>query len=193
MYLSWLIQGFQRVIDDCDLKDMELHGYPFTWKRGRGTDLWIKIRLDRALVTSSWSEIFQTTKLANLEVTTSDHCPIFLVPEVERMAINSKRFRLENAWLCEPMCQKIVEKAWETHRTESLQDKLKSCSKTLAERGHEVTGSFRKRIASSKKVLKLVRGRRDDVAMKQFETESKKLMETLTQQEVFWKQRSKQL
>lgn len=138
MYHSWLTQGFQSVVDDCDLKDMEFHGYPFTWERGRGTDMWIEIRLDRAQVTSSWSEAFQNTRLTNLEVT-SDHCPIFLEPVVEQIVINSKRFWFENAWLREPMSQKIVEEAWEMNRSKTLQDKIKSCSITLAEWGHEVT------------------------------------------------------
>lgn len=69
---------------------MELHGYPFTWEKLKGIDKWIEIRLDRALVSRSWSETFQDVKLTNLEVTTSDHCPILLKPVAEKMISNSK-------------------------------------------------------------------------------------------------------
>ncbi|XP_074347205.1 uncharacterized protein LOC141686039 [Apium graveolens] len=35
MYPSWLIQGFKEVLEDCNLVDMELLGYPYlgTWAR----------------------------------------------------------------------------------------------------------------------------------------------------------------
>lgn len=32
LYPSWLINGFHEVLEECDLHDMELHGYPFTWE-----------------------------------------------------------------------------------------------------------------------------------------------------------------
>lgn len=38
-----------------------------------------------------------------------------------------------------------------------------------------------------------MRGRRDDHSVKKFQEENRNLTEVLTQQEVFWKQRSKQL
>lgn len=29
-YPTWLLKGFHEVIEDCELIDMELHGYPYT-------------------------------------------------------------------------------------------------------------------------------------------------------------------
>ncbi|KAK1364240.1 Endonuclease/exonuclease/phosphatase family protein [Heracleum sosnowskyi] len=99
MYPSWLIRGFQEVLDDCDLHDMELQGYPFTWERYPGTNKWVEIRLDRAIATSSWMHLFKDARLINLEVSTSDHSPILLVP----MAIDGlprvRKQKFENAWL----------------------------------------------------------------------------------------------
>lgn len=57
-YPSWLIRGFQEVLDECELQDIDLQGYPFTFERGYGTDKWIEIRLDRALISKSWSECY---------------------------------------------------------------------------------------------------------------------------------------
>lgn len=42
-YPSWLIRGFQDVMDDCELMDMDLQGYPFTFERGHGTATWTEI------------------------------------------------------------------------------------------------------------------------------------------------------
>lgn len=193
LYPSWLIEGFQEVVDECGLTDLKLQGYPFTWERGRGTEKWVEIRLDRAIVSNAWLNTFQDAKLTNLEVSTSDHCPILLEPKVASAFMRPKKFRFENAWLREPMCKKIVEDVWEQTRLESFRNKIASCSESLMNWGHEITGDFRKRIAHSKKILKATKGRRDAVAVRQFQEESKRLTEVLTQQEVFWKQRSKQL
>lgn len=37
-YPQWLIDGFQVVINDCNLIDMNMLGYRFTWEREFGTD-----------------------------------------------------------------------------------------------------------------------------------------------------------
>ncbi|KAK1380464.1 Endonuclease/exonuclease/phosphatase family protein [Heracleum sosnowskyi] len=111
LYPQWLIQGFKDVVEDCALIDMNLVGYPFTWERGYGTDKWVEVRLDRALATEEFLNLFRGAKLSNIEVTTSDHCPILLDPG-DYVAVHSVRpFRFENAWLREPMCRQIVEEA----------------------------------------------------------------------------------
>uniref|UniRef100_A0A803NTY0 Endonuclease/exonuclease/phosphatase domain-containing protein n=1 Tax=Cannabis sativa TaxID=3483 RepID=A0A803NTY0_CANSA len=79
-YPNWLINGFCGMLDDCGLHDLDLEGYSYTWERGRGTDEWIEVRIDRAIVTQQFLDMFPTVKLINLEVSTSDHCPLLLVP-----------------------------------------------------------------------------------------------------------------
>uniref|UniRef100_A0A803NW40 Endonuclease/exonuclease/phosphatase domain-containing protein n=1 Tax=Cannabis sativa TaxID=3483 RepID=A0A803NW40_CANSA len=49
-YPRRLLEGFKQVLADCDLRDVDLIGYPFTWERNRGEANWIEVRLDRALV-----------------------------------------------------------------------------------------------------------------------------------------------
>lgn len=55
---------------------MHLDGYPFTWERGLGTDKQIEAQLDRALVSRDFFSLYKEAMLTNLEVSTSDHCPI---------------------------------------------------------------------------------------------------------------------
>lgn len=86
-----------------------------------------------------------------------------------------------------------MEEAWERTQSGSFHDKIKTCSSSLAGWGKEITGNFKKIIAHNNKILRTTRGRRDDFSVKQFREESKRLTEILTQREVFWKQRSKQL
>ncbi|KAK1373805.1 hypothetical protein POM88_029998 [Heracleum sosnowskyi] len=77
----------------------------FTWERGRDTDDWMEVRLDRALTTEVWLNMFPMAKLYNVEGTTSDHSPILLVPQVISKVITPYRFKFENASMTEPMCE----------------------------------------------------------------------------------------
>lgn len=51
-YPEWLIDGFNEVLTATRLLDMDLVGYQFTWEKGRGTEEWMEVRLDRALCCS---------------------------------------------------------------------------------------------------------------------------------------------
>ncbi|XP_074342593.1 uncharacterized protein LOC141680200 [Apium graveolens] len=123
-YPLWLVNGFQKCLEDCGLHDLELDGYPYTWGTGYGTSNWMEIRLDRALVSNSFMQQFREAKLTNLKITTSDHSPILLEPFTRHTEIRVKRLRFENAWLRDPMCGKIVEETWQLNKVNLLQRKL---------------------------------------------------------------------
>uniref|UniRef100_A0A803NYG3 Endonuclease/exonuclease/phosphatase domain-containing protein n=1 Tax=Cannabis sativa TaxID=3483 RepID=A0A803NYG3_CANSA len=114
-YPSYLLTGFQDVIRHCCLFDLKLHGYAFTWERGRGTAHHVEIRLDKALVTQHWLDLFPNAILSNCDFSSSDHTPIFLQPEISSCVNQLKLFRYENAWSREPYCQQIVKSCWEEH------------------------------------------------------------------------------
>lgn len=107
-YPTWLIEGFNEALQDAGLVDRELVGHQFTWERGRDTEDWMEVRLDRALTNLDWLFMFPMTKLYNLEGTSSDHCPILLVPQVLTRPKALCRFKFENAWMMEPMCEILV-------------------------------------------------------------------------------------
>lgn len=172
---------------------MNLEGYQFTLECGYGTSSWIEERLDRALASGKFFQKFTDMKLTNLEISTSDHTPIFLEPVVKLETKHIKRFQFENVWLCEPMCQEIVKETWFRHEGRSLQKKLCFCAEILSEWGKEITCSFKSRIKHHKTVMEETKGRRDSRSVQQYIDSSKQLTEAYSQQEVFWKQRSKQL
>lgn len=184
-YPNWLIQGFKEVLTDCDLRDMDLEGYQYTWERDKGTNKWVEIRLDRALANTRFFNEFPEAKLTNIEVSTSYHCPIFLEPVIGVRPVKTKKFKFENVWLKEPMCQQIVEDTWRTKQGLSLQEKIKYCSTVLSTWGQEITGSFKNRIKERKKIIRILKGRRDEESMRKYQEESKNLNEIYVQQEVF--------
>lgn len=48
---DWLLRGFRETVDHCNLLDLPLTGYPFTWVRRKGKIDAIEEKLDRAMVT----------------------------------------------------------------------------------------------------------------------------------------------
>ncbi|XP_060965604.1 uncharacterized protein LOC133034522 [Cannabis sativa] len=174
-YPNWLLNGFQDVVSECHLIDMELRGYPFTWEKGKGTSQWVEASLE------------------NLEITVSDHCPIWVNLAMSKPIVFKKKFRYENAWSREPMCRQIVQANWDSTPNSSLNVKLHSCSMALAEWGSDITGFFNKKIKSCNKILKKLKGRSDQLAVSKYKETQSQLCEALTKKEIFWRQRSKQL
>jgi hypothetical protein len=75
---NWLCMGFRSAVNDCDLTDIPINGYPFTWFKSSGTERMIEERLDRALASSDWLEKFPNATLRNILSSHSDHSPILL-------------------------------------------------------------------------------------------------------------------
>lgn len=42
-----LLSGFKKAIDDCNLIEVDLSGWAFTWEKSKGTQDWVRERLDR--------------------------------------------------------------------------------------------------------------------------------------------------
>ncbi|GAU33334.1 hypothetical protein TSUD_165990 [Trifolium subterraneum] len=53
-----LCMGFRQAVSDCDLTDIPIEGHPFTWIKSRGTPHVIEERLDRAMASTSWLQLF---------------------------------------------------------------------------------------------------------------------------------------
>ncbi|XP_074288069.1 uncharacterized protein LOC141613227 [Silene latifolia] len=66
-------------IDDCGLWDGPWEGYNFSFDNGQAGEENRQSMLDRALCTSTWSDLFPFTRLFYLAQKWSDHAPIKLV------------------------------------------------------------------------------------------------------------------
>lgn len=107
--------AFQDALTDCNLIDLDYIGAHFTWSNGRGTGL-VRRRLDRAVASSSWKDIFAHHRVFHLSSSHSDHLPIFItegrqgpgedfcwghVPRYDTFWFRDDEFKdvLEAAWL----------------------------------------------------------------------------------------------
>uniref|UniRef100_A0A803NVH1 DUF4283 domain-containing protein n=1 Tax=Cannabis sativa TaxID=3483 RepID=A0A803NVH1_CANSA len=149
--------------------------------------------IEEAVVTQTLVRTYSLAKLINLEISTSDHCPIHLLVEtIERVAVK-RFFRFENSWLREPLCFQIVKDIWDLYSNCSVIDKIQYCGEKLIEWGQDFTGNFKDRIKKCKEEMKAWKTGRDLVSIQNYKTAEVKLQEVLLQKEIFWRQRSKQL
>ncbi|KAM6543776.1 hypothetical protein CsatB_008223 [Cannabis sativa] len=119
-------------------------------ERSCGTNDWVKVWIDRALVSQQWLDIFPTVKLFNLEVSTSDHCPLLLIPMNSVTVVRQNVFRFENSWLKEPLCFKVFEDTWNLFLGSTIIEKVKNCGAVLFEWGKDYSGNFKQRIQDCK-------------------------------------------
>ena len=74
------MQLFRDALDDCSFMDLGYVGFPYTW-HNHFADYTIFERLDRVVATNDWFTMFPRTKFHHLDLTTSNHKPLWITPE----------------------------------------------------------------------------------------------------------------
>ncbi|XP_017245408.1 uncharacterized protein LOC108217070 [Daucus carota subsp. sativus] len=94
-----LLNGFRKTIEDCALVELDLTSGKYTWEKSRGTNNWVRERLDRAFATNEWWHMFPLCNLRVHHTICSDHGPIQLDLCSLKHSKRQFRFRFENTWL----------------------------------------------------------------------------------------------
>ncbi|XP_073121912.1 uncharacterized protein [Henckelia pumila] len=89
------MQDFSEFIVDAGLIDAGYVGSKYTWTNRR---IWK--RLDRVLISSNWSEYFNSFKVEHLHRGSSDHCPLQISAPFLPNLVSS--FRFQNMWVLHP-------------------------------------------------------------------------------------------
>jgi len=144
----WLICGFRQVVIDAGLIDLEMNGYEFTWFKSLGTDREVEEKLDRALVNSSWCNLFPATALECLTTTSSDQYPLLLNCKLsETVHRNPQRFKFENTWLAEPDFRDQVKARRQHYPHGKFTQKLTQCVTDLSEWSRNNNNNIRREIS----------------------------------------------
>jgi hypothetical protein len=124
-----LMGEFREVVQDLELKELNLRGRKFTWSNSR-----TQTRIDRAFCSTDWDLMFPNVYLQALSSRISDHCPLLLAGcgTVQRY----KGFRFEVFWPRLPGYSDVVAAAWGRQTLVSnpflrLHTKLQRTSKAL--------------------------------------------------------------
>ncbi|XP_024196412.1 uncharacterized protein LOC112199668 [Rosa chinensis] len=157
-----------------------------------------ELQLDRAVCTSCWWDIYGLARVRHLAPSDSDHVPILLqassVPLAKRPRVH--RFKFEAYWLEHNDSDEVVKQAWATDVTGSpMYCAAKKIEFTRIQLDDWQNRAFRTR----QQQMLGVRARLEelpDVPMSvEVQNEKKELMSKLqnllSQEEFFWKQRSK--
>nr|POE58486.1 hypothetical protein CFP56_29548 [Quercus suber] len=112
---KWQMNQFCEVLNRCHLRDLGYIGSDFTWSRRWGSRGWIRERLDRAFVSTSWASVFPQQRLHHVAAFTSDHCMLLLkcTQTSQRRKRKPKLFKFESMWLRDNQCDDLVVDAWE--------------------------------------------------------------------------------
>ncbi|KAL6179662.1 hypothetical protein ACLB2K_046334 [Fragaria x ananassa] len=103
------ILRFQGALDDAELFDLGFRGAPFTWKGGD-----VRCRLDRAVATPSWLDVFPASRVLHLPPIHGDHVPL-LIGVLQEEPLQRQwqfRFRFNSAWTAHEGCREVVAAGW---------------------------------------------------------------------------------
>ncbi|XP_062014109.1 uncharacterized protein LOC133730559 [Rosa rugosa] len=103
------MRGFRDALGYGDLADLGFQGAKMTWWNSE-----TQIRLDRAVGTSTWSDIFGYSRVKHLSPSDSDHVPILLQASSIPLPKRPKRhsFKFESFWLQHQECDPLVLSNW---------------------------------------------------------------------------------
>jgi exonuclease III len=72
------MMDFHEILSHCNLHDIGFRGLPWTYENKQSSPRNVRVRLDRAVASPSWSTWFPEAKLQHIVSSRSDHCPIYL-------------------------------------------------------------------------------------------------------------------
>ena len=187
------MQPFREVLDDYGFMDMGFVGAPFTWHK-HYADYTVWERLDRAVATNDWFSMFSETKIHHLDVTTSDHKALWIVPEKMECGFQ-KPFRFEQMWMTDSGCTNTIEAVWRKHMEESwdtkIVTKIDHCGKALTRWSRQAFGNVKREIERKRKELSKAERRAisggDPRPMKTLQEEINLLLD---KEATMWRQRS---
>lgn len=125
---------FRRLIDDLELKEVELLGRRFTWSNERAS--LTLVRLDRVFCTMQWETMYPDQVLQSTATGISDHCPLIL--SLNARFGGRRRFHFEQFWPKIDGFHENVQQAWSSVPNttsecpfERLHSKLRTTTKAL--------------------------------------------------------------
>ncbi|KAK2423594.1 hypothetical protein QL285_034041 [Trifolium repens] len=178
-------------VSDCDLTDIQLEGYPYTWIKSRGSERVIEERLDRAMANSKWLMVYPSVKLLNLISSHSDHSPILLQNSPSVRSGRTYSFRFENHWLKEDDIEDVVVDGWGRERSMDILYKTSRCADKLKWWGRRKRMRFKQEVLECSEEMERLRGCHDLVNSGRYKEVQEKHARLLVQEEVYWRQRAK--
>ena len=104
--------AFRDMLEVCELVDLGFTGLPVTYDNRRGRSSNVKVRLDRAVATNDWPNLFAFVVVEQIPSPCSDHLAVFLKGEPDPGPVRGRCRRYEVFWERDSALPKVVEDAW---------------------------------------------------------------------------------
>ena len=191
------MEDFRDVLDECGFQDLRFSGNKFTWCNGHGKGHTVWERLDRAVSTVEWMDMFSASKVDHLESGSSDHKPLMIILAGIPKKIN-KPWRFEQMWMEEVGYRELMEDAWayefQGSAMNRLEGKVDRCHRNLIRWSKVAFGNVTQKLKKKKKLLALVeveatRGGHIARVLRL----NKEISKLLVKEEQMWKQQSRSL
>uniref|UniRef100_A0A2N9GXY8 Reverse transcriptase domain-containing protein n=1 Tax=Fagus sylvatica TaxID=28930 RepID=A0A2N9GXY8_FAGSY len=110
-----LMNNFREALTDCGLSDLGFQGPKFTWTNLQSNENVIFARLDRGVSTREWIQLFPSTRVRIIPFAPSDHHAIIVdcIHEAGQQTRRKHHFKFEAMWIKREGCEEVVRKAWE--------------------------------------------------------------------------------
>ncbi|KAL0445034.1 UNVERIFIED_CONTAM: hypothetical protein Slati_2226100 [Sesamum latifolium] len=155
----------------------------------------VRERLDRACSNVAWSQSFPEACVRHAGSPYSDHSPLIVVlrPVVQwNLSGIRKCFHFEAAWLQESACEDIVSKVWMPPGF-SLREKIAMVGAKLSDWGRDLGRKARDIIQVLERSLLAQNHGAVTASQSRGLNDKEELTKLIMQEEIFWKQRSKDL
>ncbi|KAF7154507.1 hypothetical protein RHSIM_Rhsim01G0139300 [Rhododendron simsii] len=150
---------FHSLMSDCEFMDLEFKGPSYTWSNNQEGENNIRIRLDRAMATVEWRNLFPLAQVLHELKVGSDHCPLVVKCRVPLKKVPFI-FKFEVKWTTHVDCSQVIGSAWsEPHRGSDLfrlAQKLKKCKHALMDWSKKVFGKDRMMLKQLQERIKLI-------------------------------------
>lgn len=151
--------------------------------------MWVQERLDRGMANNEWMNWFPR-EVRVLEVSTSDHLPLYICLNRQVYRPRERRFRFENSWIKESDCRNIIHQCWNMEGLDDIVEKMVRCCAKLEEGG--LLKELKAKMEVCRKDMRKFRSRRDSKGVLQYNRVRWEYLCLLEKQEIYWKQRAKQ-
>uniref|UniRef100_A0A803PVI9 Reverse transcriptase domain-containing protein n=1 Tax=Cannabis sativa TaxID=3483 RepID=A0A803PVI9_CANSA len=195
------IDAFRSTIDRCGLTELDFMGDRFTWHNKHAQNSNVKERLDYGFINHSWADIFLTPTIDHLDFFGSDHRVIQAVistPVAAPVPKFKSRFRFEKLWLQEEQCLEIISQQWQplaadSDPTSCVLSNISNCASRLQQWHRSKFGDLPKKIKLSQQKVASLNNKHDTSSNHFEELKSSEaiLDDLLSQEEEYWKQRSR--
>ena len=175
------MRRFRRLIDDCRLEELYLHGRLFTWSNERRRPT--LERIDHAFASQDWIEAFPRHHLRCLSSDCSDHAPLLLELCTDVWA--KPRFRFEAFWLRLDGFEDTVKQAWDCHLPQAdpcrlLDQKLRRTARALQSWSMQNMGSVRSQLFMAREIIAQLDAAQDHRALNEIELSLRRQLKLAT-------------